>query len=580
MGNNDIPTASPLSDSTTPQNAAWGSTTTPSDGAISDAEALNALKVLEERRKERRKQKIIKIVIGAAVLAAVGAGVFFFTQNKPTEAEDVGPIVETDVVVREDFSIPISGNGSLQAQSSVTVNPEIEGTVTEVFAQEGDQVEKGTTLFTIESEEVEKDIEEAADKISEAEEAVSEAQAAVGSAQSALNSANSAYKSAKSRADKAKKKYQNAKKKQDAAIEKAEKAGKKAGEKAGKTAGEAAKKDKYDEVYEQVLDETGDKDKAKKQATKEAQAAYDKAYDDAYWPAYNAAYEKVKIPKVPDYDKEAYQEEVSEAKAEVDAASAEVSAAQGDVRAAQSELSSAQADYEKAEAQREKCTVVAPQAGTLVSFKLEVGDDVGSSDGDSDSSVRISDLSHLRMSIEVNESDIAKVEVGQAATVVPQAFSDLTLQAQVSEIAESATGMEDGGYDGGSVTFSVRLTIDEPDERLKPGMTASVKILTEEVKDALIVPVNALIEEEDGTYVDVVIDEETYETERKKVKVQVKDNTRAVIKKGLKEGDIVVVSSIDFTEDEEEGYDDYDSDMEEDDYEDEVELDDADEFEA
>jgi multidrug efflux pump subunit AcrA (membrane-fusion protein) len=145
------------------------------------------------------------------------------------------------------------------------------------------------------------------------------------------------------------------------------------------------------------------------------------------------------------------------------------------------------------------------------------------------------------------------------------------------------------------VVFGVKLEIDEPDDRLKPGMSASVKILTSEVKNALVVPTNALIEEEDGTYVDVVVDEETFETERKKVEIKVKDNTHAVVEKGLKEGDVVVVSSIDFTMDEEEG-DEFDSDMMEDDsvesfeedveledgveLEDDVELEDAEEFEA
>ena len=465
------------------------------------------------------------------------------------------------------------------------MNPEVEGTVTEVFAQEGDQVEKGTTLFTIESEEVEKDIEDAADKVKEAEQAVSEAQAAVGTAQSALNKANSAYKSVKSKADKAKKKYQEQKKKQDAAKEKADAAGKKEGDASSKKAGEIAYNKEYDKVYADAIAENpDDKDAAKKAATNAAEVAYDKAYREAYDSAYDTAYKKVKIPKISDYDKDAYAEDLADAKAEVDAASAELTAAQADVRAAQGEVSAAQADYAKAEAQREKCTITAPQAGTLVAFKVGVGDTVGSSDGESsDSSVRVSDLSALRLSIEVNETDIAKVEVGQSADVVPQAFSDITLKAKVTDIAESASGMDEGGgYDGGSVVFGVKLEIDEPDDRLKPGMSASVKILTSEVKNALVVPTNALIEEEDGTYVDVVVDEETLETKHKKVKIKVKDNSRAVVEKGLQEGDVVVVSSIDFTMDEEE--DEFDSDMMEEDadetLEDDVELEDAEEFEA
>ena len=111
MGDNETPVATSIPDNPVSDT-----------GVISDAEALDALKVLEERRKQRRQKKIVKIAIAAAVVAAIGAGVFFFTQNKPAEEEDVGPVVETEVVTREDFSIPISGNGSLQAQSSTAAS--------------------------------------------------------------------------------------------------------------------------------------------------------------------------------------------------------------------------------------------------------------------------------------------------------------------------------------------------------------------------------------------------------------------------------------------------------------------------
>ena len=70
----------------TPGDDAWGAASQQMNGAdvvptsISDAEALDALKVLEERRKQRRKQKIIKIAVAAVVVAAVAAGIYFFTQ--------------------------------------------------------------------------------------------------------------------------------------------------------------------------------------------------------------------------------------------------------------------------------------------------------------------------------------------------------------------------------------------------------------------------------------------------------------------------------------------------------------------
>ena len=117
-------------------------------------------------------------------------------------------------------------------------------------------------------------------------------------------------------------------------------------------------------------------------------------------------------------------------------------------------------------------------------------------------------------------------------------------------------------------------------------MTASVKIQTQEIKDALVVSVNALQEEEDGTYVDLVVNEETNETVHKKVTVKTQDSTRAVIKKGLQEGDVVIVSSFDFEADDEdfdEDYDegDYDAEdfLDEGDFEEDIEIDDPEDFE-
>ena len=495
--------------------------------AISDAEALDALKVLEERRKDRRKKRIIKIAVAAVVAAAVVAGVYFFTQQGQAAEQTTESSIETDVVVREDYSVPISGSGTLRAATSASVTPEVEGTVTEVFVEEGQHVEKGDRLFAMESPEIENAIKEAQEKINEADRAVAKADAALSAAQSAYNKANKAYKAVKKKRDAAENEYTSAMKKYNKYVPDAKK----------------KQQSKYNsEIKLNVKDADNPTAAEIEAAEKEAQKAYDE-------------YMKSKgFDKKPTNGASKYDDKLAEAEEARDAAQGEVDAAKEELSSAQSDVESAQTDYNEAVADRDKCTVTAPQAGTLVSFSAKVGDTTGSSEGSADSIARIADLSHMKIIIEVSESDIANIEKGQSATIKPSAFEDVELTGKVTSIASSATGDDDsGGFDGGSVTFGVEIEIDKPDGRLKPGMSASASILTQEIKDALIVPTAALSEEDDGTYVQVVVNEETMETESKKVTVKTQDSERAVIKKGLSEGDVVVVSRVDFAAEYDEG---------------------------
>ena len=487
-----------------------------------DAEAYNALRALEERRKVRRRNKIIKTVAALAAVA-VGVGIWYFVTHAPQPEEEDEYIPETAVVTREDFSTSIEGSGTLQAAAMSTVNPGVEGELNEMLVSEGDFVEKGQTLYTMTSEDVDSAIEEAGEGVSDAEKDLSEAR-------KALKSAQAKYKKAKS-------KYTSQKKKHDAAVEKA------------KRLGDKAYKKTYDKLVAEIpatATET-EKQKAIEEAMKLAQKAYDRAY------------REVNIPEI--------DEEVGEDYASYEE---EIESAKGAVEEARSALSAAQEAYGKAASGRDKLTVTSPQSGTVVSVS---GANSSAADEEADSSsvvVKVADMSTMKVSVQVNETEISTVKVGQRAKATFSAFPDLELDAKVSNIASMANGAEESFDYEGVVTFRVDLVIDHPDERLKPGMTAKVQILTQDYPDVLVVPPSALIEEDDGTYVDLVVNEETYETEHRKVKVGAQNSSQAIIKKGLKEDDVVISGGDDYgdfedDEDFEEDFEeDYDEDLDED----------------
>ena len=227
---------------------------------------------------------------------------------------------------------------------------------------------------------------------------------------------------------------------------------------------------------------------------------------------------------------------------DVDGASAAagISAASADtnaVSAAQRSLASAQANLDQANAKAASRTVTAPSSGSIVELNAKVGATVtgGMIMGESDTSggkqcMQIADLSKMKVTVQVGEKDIAKIAVGQSANVTYPAFPDIVSRGTVTAIASVANSDSNSG--GGSVTFNVDILIEAPDARLKPGMTAEVSVVTEQLDDVVMVPTMALMTEDgEHYYVNVATDDEGKQTRRVKVTVVTKNDNEAVVGK-------------------------------------------------
>ena len=207
------------------------------------------------------------------------------------------------------------------------------------------------------------------------------------------------------------------------------------------------------------------------------------------------------------------------------------------VSAAQRSLASAQANLDQANAKAAGRTVTAPSSGSIVELNAKVGATVtgGMIMGESDTSggkqcMQIADLSKMKVTVQVGEKDIAKIAVGQSANVTYPAFPDIVSQGTVTAIASVANS--DSNYSGGSVTFNVDILIEAPDSRLKPGMTAEVSVVTEQLDDVVMVPTMALMTEDgENYYVNVATDAEGKETRRVKVTVVTQNDNEAVVGK-------------------------------------------------
>ena len=209
------------------------------------------------------------------------------------------------------------------------------------------------------------------------------------------------------------------------------------------------------------------------------------------------------------------------------------------------ELESAEEALAQARAQADKRMVYASSAGTVVAMNAQVGAAVGASGGEGGALIQIADLSRMTITVNVNELDISNIEVGQQAKVTFSALPDVELDAWVTSIAANPGGSEGGYdyYDYGVVSYPVQLIILEPDARLKPGMTASVRIMMQYLEDVLTVPLGAITYDDEGfTALELVLDYDTMETELRRVDIIAESQTTAVIEGDVADGDMVLVS--------------------------------------
>jgi HlyD family secretion protein len=146
------------------------------------------------------------------------------------------------------------------------------------------------------------------------------------------------------------------------------------------------------------------------------------------------------------------------------------------------DISAARAQVDAAQAVIDQARLTAPFAGSLTLVKSKVGDQVAPGT----LAFQLDDLSRLYVDGEVTEVDIARIQVGQPAELTFDALRGQNFSGKVSEIASVGKSIS------GTVSFTVTIEINQPDARLRPGMTAAADITASSQQGALLVPNQAL----------------------------------------------------------------------------------------
>jgi HlyD family secretion protein len=187
-----------------------------------------------------------------------------------------------------------------------------------------------------------------------------------------------------------------------------------------------------------------------------------------------------------------------------------------------------------------------PIDGIITSLRIEEGEVVitGTMNNPGTVLMTIADLSVMEVEIEVDETDVVNVRVGQEAEVKVDAFPDLIIKGKVTEVGSSAltklgTAAEE------AKDFKVVITLTDPPKNLKPGLSASADIITAKKENVLAVPISALVLKEDKDKKEevegVFIVNKENRAHFQSVEKGIMGEMMVEIKSGLKEGQKVVV---------------------------------------
>ncbi len=167
-------------------------------------------------------------------------------------------------------------------------------------------------------------------------------------------------------------------------------------------------------------------------------------------------------------------------------ARAGVAVAQAQIAAAQAQVAQRQAALRQARAELGHTVIRSPVDGVVISRNVDVGQTVAAS---LQAPVLFSiakDLRRMEINVAVDEADVGRVRAGQKMRFTVDAFPGQRFTGQVTQIRKAAQ------VNNNVVTYSVMATVDNPELKLLPGMTANARILTEERDSVLKLPNEAL----------------------------------------------------------------------------------------
>ena len=198
-----------------------------------------------------------------------------------------------------------------------------------------------------------------------------------------------------------------------------------------------------------------------------------------------------------------------------------------DLRNSQLAVDQAQIALKNAQSDASKTKIYAPVNGVISSVSAQIGNPV------SGALFTVIDDSVVELPVQVDETEIGKVKVGQPADVTLDALPNGNFKGEVSRISPKATVVSN------IAVFYVRVRLENLDRVLRPGMSAEAEIISQQIDNAITVSKRAVETVRNRAYVQVLGKDGI--TQRTRVRTGPDDGTNIVITSGLERGQTVVL---------------------------------------
>jgi HlyD family secretion protein len=199
--------------------------------------------------------------------------------------------------------------------------------------------------------------------------------------------------------------------------------------------------------------------------------------------------------------------------AELDRARNALDGARANVAAIDQRIGQARANVAAARDTLSKTTITAPMGGVITALPVEEGEVavIGTMNNPGTKLLTIADMSVVEAVMEVDETDIPNVKVGQRATVTIDAYPNKTFEGMVTEVGSSPMTGQGVGTSAEAVNFEVKIQLTNPPAGVRPGFSASADIITGTRAKSVAIPLQALVvrekpntkppKDEEGVYV-------------------------------------------------------------------------------
>jgi HlyD family secretion protein len=385
------------------------------------------------------------LIIGTAGIAVLAVAAFYFWGNQASAAQYL-----TAKVDRGNLRNTVTATGTLQAVTTVQVGSQASGTISSLSADYNSVVKKGQVIAQLDPAVPKAQVEQARANLQQAQASLQQAHAAVSNSRAGVSDAQARAQGASSTAQS-----------NQAGV-------------AGARANLAVLKAQQDDALsllkqQEALVKSGviaqrDLDVAKT-AYQTAQAKYDQGV---------AQLNQAKLSQ-----QMAAGSGIASSQAQVQQSQAQVQQSQASVSAAEAQVQQAQAALQLAEVNLAHTTITSPIDGIVVSRDVNVGQTVAASLSAPTLFTIANDLTKMQVIANIDQADIGLVENAKSVRFSVDAFPGKDFDGKIEQMRLNPQTVQN------VVTYNVVIDVDNPEQKLKPGMTANLTVTIDERNNVL-----------------------------------------------------------------------------------------------